>query len=126
MEDMMEEVEEMNEEKSSLWPWLIAGAAVGAAYVYFTQSESGKRITEDAKEYFRTGTTRDDRLQMKVFSELSRLLGAGKEIQVRAEKGSITLSGPILSEALEEVLVCARHIPGVKSVINNLEVRQQH
>jgi uncharacterized membrane protein len=64
----------------------------------------------------------DDVLVERVRAELGRVVSHPHAIEVVAEGGHITLSGPILTEEVRPLLRCVRHVPGVRAVSDRLAV----
>ena len=64
----------------------------------------------------------DDVLEQRVRSKLGALVSHPASINVKAENGRITVSGPVLSREVEGLLKRIWSIPGVKHVENRLEV----
>lgn len=67
----------------------------------------------------------DRKLAERVRSKLGRVVSHPSAIQVDAQNGAVTLSGPILVEEMPELLSCANGVRGVNQVINNLEAHEQ-
>lgn len=64
----------------------------------------------------------DTTLKARVRSEIGRKISHSHAVDVQVNQGEVTLSGPILANEVDEVLRCAEGVPGVRSVINNLEI----
>jgi len=58
----------------------------------------------------------------RVRAELGRFVSHPHAVEVVAEGGHITVSGPILSEEVRPLLRCVRHVPGVRAVSDQLTV----
>ena len=67
----------------------------------------------------------DRKLAERVRSKLGRVVSHPGAIQVDAQNGAVTLSGPILVEEMPELLACVNRVNGVNQVINNLEAHEQ-
>jgi hypothetical protein len=68
----------------------------------------------------------DDRIVAeRVRSKLGRVVSHPGAIEVEAQDGKVTLSGPILVEEIPELLACVKDVRGVNQVINNLEAHEQ-
>lgn len=67
----------------------------------------------------------DRKLAERVRSKLGRVVSHPSAIQVDAQNGAVTLSGPILVEEMPELLSCVNGVRGVNQVINNLEAHEQ-
>jgi len=59
-----------------------------------------------------------------VRSELGRVVSHSHAIDVSADQGHVTLSGPILAEEVRPLLRCVRHVAGVKAVSDRLTVHE--
>ena len=66
----------------------------------------------------------DDVLEQRVRSKLGALVSHPASINVKAENGRITVSGPVLSREVEGLLKRIWSIRGVKHVENRLEVHE--
>jgi uncharacterized membrane protein len=64
-------------------------------------------------------------LEERVRAELGRVARHPRAIEVSANQGRVTLSGPILGDDVERVLSRVAAVRGVKGVDNQLEVHQQ-
>jgi hypothetical protein len=65
----------------------------------------------------------DDILVARVRSRLGRVVSHPGSIEVTADSGRVTLTGPILEKEVDTLLKCVRKVPGTKSVTNKLEPR---
>lgn len=65
----------------------------------------------------------DETLINRVRSEFGRHVSHSKSIHTEAASGVVTLSGPILASEVQDVIRTVRRVPGVKRVINRLDVR---
>jgi hypothetical protein len=70
---------------------------------------------------FASGNVDDGVLVDRVRAKLGRTVSHPAAIEVKAENGKITLSGPILQNEESHLLSCVKWIPGVKEVNNQLE-----
>jgi hypothetical protein len=64
----------------------------------------------------------DDRLVDRVRAKAGRCISHPHAVEVTAHNGTISLSGPILADEVDEFVSCVRDVPGVVSVENRLEV----
>lgn len=64
----------------------------------------------------------DETLKARVRTYFGRLVRHTRSIQTTVQDGVVTLSGPILEDEVDRVIECVQQVPGVKSVINQLEV----
>lgn len=60
----------------------------------------------------------------RVRSKIGRIVSHPSAIEVTAENGNTTLSGPVLASEVPHLLSCVKWIGGVKDVNNNLEVHE--
>jgi hypothetical protein len=69
-----------------------------------------------------SGEAVDDwRLVERVRAKLGRVCSHPRAIDIDARDGEITLRGPILVDEADDVLTMAETMPGVRSVVNELE-----
>ncbi len=61
----------------------------------------------------------------RVRSKLGRVVSHPGAIHVTAQNGNVTLSGPVLSAEVPELLACVNRIQGVNEVTNNLELHDE-
>src|SRR5688572_13367094 len=81
-------------------------------------------VVASARKLFKQEEVADDVLAERVRAELGRVVSHPHAVEVGADRGHITLSGPILSEEVRPLLRCVRHLPGVKAVSDRLTVYQ--
>jgi osmotically-inducible protein OsmY len=55
----------------------------------------------------------------RVRSQLGHIVAHPGTIQVTAQNGKVTLSGPIRANEVDNLLSCVRHVNGVNEVVNN-------
>lgn len=67
----------------------------------------------------------DSVLVERVRSKIGRLVSHPAAIQVTAQEGNVTLSGPVLTSEVPHLLSCVSWVPGVKDVTNNLELHEE-
>ena len=67
----------------------------------------------------------DSVLVDRVRSKLGRVASHPSAIEVTAQDGNVTLSGPILAKEVPHLLTCVKWTSGVKDVTNNLEVHEE-
>lgn len=79
-------------------------------------------IVAELQSRFSSAPADDGVLVDRVRSKLGRIVSHPRAVQVTAQNGEVTLSGPILANEVDSLLSCARHVNGVNEVINNLEV----
>jgi len=63
----------------------------------------------------------DDVLIARVRSNLGRVVAHPRAIRVTADKGLVTVSGPVLASEAPALLACVQGTRGVQSVVNRLE-----
>jgi len=66
----------------------------------------------------------DDTLNQRVRAAFGREIRHPKSIQSFVTNGVVTLAGPILESEVRKILRCARKVPGVRGVINQLDVHE--
>src|ERR1051326_6174520 len=124
---------------------LLVGGALGALAMYFLDPHegrrrrartrdkmvhAGKRINEagkmtaraTARKLFEQEEISDAVLVERVRAELVRVVSLPHAVEVAADRGLVTLSGPVLSEEVRPLLPCVRGVPGVKAVSDRLTV----
>jgi osmotically-inducible protein OsmY len=67
----------------------------------------------------------DDVLARRVRSQMGRCITHPHNIAVEADRGRVTLRGPILSREAEGLIRCVRMVRGVTGVRNELELHEQ-
>jgi len=82
-------------------------------------------IVNDIQSRFSSETVDDSKLVERVRSKLGRVVSHPGAIEVSAQNGRVTLSGPILVEEIPELLACVNRVNGVNQVINSLEAHEQ-
>jgi uncharacterized membrane protein len=78
----------------------------------------------EVESLFRTGEISDDVLEARVRSKLGRVVSHPHAVEVKTNKGIVTLSGPILADELHPLLDAVTAVSGVKSIENWLEVHE--
>ncbi|WII71146.1 BON domain-containing protein [Bdellovibrio sp. 22V] len=92
----------------------------------------GEQITEDlsnrargtvkeVQRHMRQEEIDDATLEQRVRSEFGRKVSHARAIHVYAVDGRVTLSGPILKKEVDQLLTCVQSVPGVKSVVDDLQ-----
>lgn len=69
--------------------------------------------------------TDSQRLAERVRSKLGRVCSHPRAIRVAINEGNVTLRGDILGHELASVLRAVRHIPGVRNVVQELQVHER-
>lgn len=67
----------------------------------------------------------DSVLVDRVRAKLGRIVSHPRAINVTAQDGNVTLSGPILANEVDDLLTCVGYVNGVNEVTNNLEAHEQ-
>ena len=75
-----------------------------------------------ARKLLRHEDVADEVLVGRVRAELGRVVSHPHAVAVAADRGHVTLSGPILAEEARPLLRCVRHVQGVKAVSDRLMV----
>lgn len=82
-------------------------------------------LMSEVQSRFSSAPVDDAKLVERVRSKLGRLVSHPGAIHVTAQNGSVTLSGPILTHEVPELLACVYKVSGVTEVTNNLETHDQ-
>jgi hypothetical protein len=88
-------------------------------------SNRARGIATSIQSRFTSDETDDAVLIDRVRSKLGRIVSHPGAIEVRAEDGNVTLSGPILEGEVDSLFTCVKRIQGVNEVIDNLEVYKE-
>lgn len=67
----------------------------------------------------------DEVLRERVRAKLGRVLSHPGAVEVTANAGTVTLRGPLLAEELERVCKAVKSVPGVRKVIDAVQVHEQ-
>jgi hypothetical protein len=67
----------------------------------------------------------DSVLVDRVRSKLGRIVSHPAAIEVTAQNGNVTLSGPVLASEVPHLLSCVKWVAGVQDITNNLEVHEE-
>jgi len=65
----------------------------------------------------------DEKLNQRVRSHLGHHIDHAHSIETHVQDGVVTVTGPALSTAVGEILSCIKAVPGVKRVIDDLDVQ---
>ena len=79
-------------------------------------------IASGIQSTFKSEAVDDTKLTDRVRSKLGRVVSHPHAIQVTAQNGVVTLSGPILTDEVPFLLACVNRVSGVNEVVNNLEL----
>jgi hypothetical protein len=82
-------------------------------------------IAAELQSHFSSEAIDDSQLVDRVRAKLGRSVSHPGAIQVTAQNGNVTLSGPILAEEAADLLACVKRLNGVNDVTNNLEVHEK-
>lgn len=77
-------------------------------------------IVAELQSRFSSAPVDDGVLVDRVRSQLGHIVPHPAAIQVTAQNGKVTLSGPIVANKIDRLLSCVRHVKGVNEVVNNL------
>lgn len=66
----------------------------------------------------------DSVLEARVRSEMGHVIQNTGAVAVRADNGVVTLSGPVLSDDVQELVKRVRSVPGVDRVVDDLDVHE--
>ena len=69
-------------------------------------------VLAGARRLFEHEAVADQVLLGRVRAELGRVVSHPHAVEVTADRGHLTLSGPILSEEVRPLLQCVRRVPG--------------
>lgn len=78
-------------------------------------------IASSVQSTFKSEPVDDAKLTDRVRSKLGRVVSHPHAIEVTAQEGAVTLSGPILLDEVPYLLACVNRVSGVNEVINNLD-----
>lgn len=92
--------------------------------LYRDLKNRGKGIIAQATNLTEKKNADDETLINRVRSEFGRKIRHTKAIRVEVNNGEVTLSGPILRAEIDELIRCVKRIPGVKDIINHLDVHE--
>ncbi len=79
-------------------------------------------VWASTRKLFNTEPVSDEVLVGRVRAELGRFVSHSHAVEVTAEGGHVTLSGPILAEEVRPLLRHVRRVPGVRAVSDRLTV----
>jgi uncharacterized membrane protein len=79
-------------------------------------------VLASARKLLKHEEVSDEVLVERVRAELGRVVSHPHAVEVMADRGHVTVSGPILSEEVRPLLRCVRHVSGVKAVSDRLTV----
>lgn len=82
-------------------------------------------LAAQAGSMFSREEVSDEVLVARVRSKLGRVVSHPSSIEVTANQGRVTLSGPVLAHEVDDLLSCVSGVAGVADVENRLEVHEQ-
>jgi uncharacterized membrane protein/osmotically-inducible protein OsmY len=100
-----------------------SGDAIGT-----TARDVGNRargLWSQIASWFKSDEADDQVIEARVRSKLGRVISHPSAIEVRAEQGHVTLSGPILAREVDALISCVLRVKGVRGVENQLEIHEQ-
>ncbi|HEX2197129.1 MAG TPA: SRPBCC family protein, partial [Burkholderiales bacterium] len=83
-----------------------------------------KGVWMSTRKLFDHESVGDDVLVERVRAELGRFVSHSHAVEVAAEGGHVTLSGPILADEVRPLLRHVRRVPGVRAVSDRLSVHE--
>jgi hypothetical protein len=88
-------------------------------------SNRARGLAAEAGSMFSSDEVSDDVLVARVRSKMGRVVSHPHAVEVTADQGRVTLSGPVLAREVGELLSCASRVSGVTGVENRLEVHEE-
>jgi len=82
-------------------------------------------LMAEARSRLGGGQGSDPGLCERVRAHLGRAVSHPGAVEVTAQDGRVTLSGPVLADEAPHLLSCVRAVPGVKGVEDRLQVHRQ-
>ena len=82
-------------------------------------------LMTEVQSHFSSEPVDDSVLVDRVRSKLGRIVSHPRAINVSAQNGRVTLSGPILTSEVPELLTCVNNLKGVNEAINQLEPHEE-
>jgi uncharacterized membrane protein len=99
------------------------GDAIGATSRDFSHRTRG--LVAEVASLFGGDEASDEVLEARARSKMGRVVSHPGSIDVRAEGGRLTLSGPVLADEVDDLLSRVSSVRGVEEVVNRLEVHRQ-
>lgn len=84
-----------------------------------------KGIVSESAQLFQGQTSDDEIVTERVRSRVGRLVSHPSAIDVSTSEGTVTLSGPILSDEANDLLRYTAKVRGVKAVTNQLDLHER-
>jgi uncharacterized membrane protein len=86
-------------------------------------AQRARGVVASTKRLFqRSGEVADDALEGRVRAALGRVVSHSHAVEVYAQKGHVTLAGPVLAHEARGLVHCVRNVRGVRSVADHLMV----
>jgi osmotically-inducible protein OsmY len=82
-------------------------------------------VVVEARHRFRREEVDDDILVLRVCSGLGHVLANPGAVEVTAEHGCVTLTGPALADEVDRLLAAVEAVPGVRDVVSRLDVHAE-
>lgn len=92
--------------------------------IYRRLKNQGEGVIAKASKLTHQERVDDEALMNRVRSEFGRKIRHARAIEVEVNNGEVTLSGPILASEIDDLIRCVKDVPGVKDVINQLDVHK--
>jgi hypothetical protein len=105
--------------------WVTRKTGEGIETTAWDLSNRARGIAASVQSRFSPAEISDSVLADRVRSKLGRIVSHPGALEVAAENGSVTISGPILEAEVDNLLTCVGRIQGVNEVNNKLEVHQE-
>jgi uncharacterized membrane protein len=88
-------------------------------------SNRARGLASEASSLFSSKEVADEVLIQRVRSKMGRLVSHPHPIQIAANQGHVTLSGPILAHEVDDLLLAVSKVTGVTDIDNQLEAHEQ-
>jgi uncharacterized membrane protein len=88
-------------------------------------SNRARGLAAQAGSLFSGEEVSDEVLVARVRSKMGRIVSHPSSIEVAADQGRVTLSGPVLAHEVDELLACVSAVPGVADIDNRLEAHSR-
>jgi hypothetical protein len=82
-------------------------------------------LGHDLASVTRPRTADDDVLTERVRATIGHAISHPGAVEVESHEGTVVLKGPVLRSEVDELLRAARHVRGVRKVVNQLDVRDE-
>jgi hypothetical protein len=82
-------------------------------------------LATSVQSRFRTEEVSNATLVDRVRSKVGRVVSHPRAVEVSADNGLVTLSGPILEDEVNNLLTCLVWVPGVEQIQNRLEIHKE-